>query len=428
MPLLPDFWSRLAAGYHLTRLASEWRDLLGPLYAGFQRRYLDQTGIAHGYPCTVLGGCGHHHEVIEQGEDSYVAISSLGNEECEEIWLVPADLTLETVRVTVLAEAIAALLGLTPQGHLAGADEGRPIPLGDVAALGTSLPVLAFLQADPEMLEREVPRVHQEKKCRLVLLLMSRALVSPALDLSMQEFGIIPLFLDSLVEVREDGSLKAKQRLDAAVSASVPPVLRRTAWFEPDEPTPAAVTPAEEPPRYRFVRKGDFWEITYEGRTFSLRHLERVEYLRMLLERPGTELSAINMVAEVTQLETPPASGNMGETLDREGMRSIKEAIRDTREKLKEAEALGFTADADKWRGELTKLLEYWSASTAKDGRARKTGTASEQFRKRVGNAIARAITDIRKSDENLASHLKQAITRGVFCRYDPTPPVPWTF
>ena len=77
--------------------------------------------------------------------------------------------------------------------------------------------------------------------------------------------------------------------------------------------TPVERVGAESPPGLNvFRREGDFWSLSFEGRTVRLKDLKGMHYLARLLVEPGRELHALNLVALEGAGAAPPGKAEPG--------------------------------------------------------------------------------------------------------------------
>lgn len=194
-----------------------------------------------------------------------------------------------------------------------------------------------------------------------------------------------------------------------------------------------------------FQKTGQFWTISYEGRTFQLKDSKGLQYLAFLLAHPGKEIHAQRLLAEVEG----NASGQgdiagtrerqflddglnvssfdeAGPLLDDQARRAYKQRLNDLAEELKEAREFNDYERAERVEEEIAALTKELSAAYGLGGRPRKLADPSEKARKTISKAIGRALEQIKANDENLWRHLQNALSLGLFPAYKPHPSVRW--
>jgi len=191
---------------------------------------------------------------------------------------------------------------------------------------------------------------------------------------------------------------------------------------------------------YVFAREGEYWTITYEGRTARLRHTKGLAYIAHLLRHPGQELHAIDLInivaggAVEARRGQPEAGsrrrdlGDAGEMLDREAKAAYKHRLAELQEELREAEEFNDPGRMEKVQHEIESLAQELSRAVGLGGRARRAGAHAERARVSVTRAIASALEKIGEHNARLGRHLGATIKTGVFCSYvpDPRAPLAW--
>lgn len=187
-----------------------------------------------------------------------------------------------------------------------------------------------------------------------------------------------------------------------------------------------------------FRRDGDFWTIAYEGAECRLRDARGLWYLAILLERPGSEVHAAELVSAVLGApgnaskphdgdlpDAPRRSlGDVGPKIDARAARSYQQRLADLRDEIGEAEANNDRGQLGSLRQELEALTDHLVGS---GGRGRQ-GSHGERARQAVTKAIGAALAKIDRNLPALAQHLDATVKRGYFCTYTPDPrhPISW--
>ena len=187
-------------------------------------------------------------------------------------------------------------------------------------------------------------------------------------------------------------------------------------------------------------REGDYWSVTFEGRTVRLRDLKGMRYLARLLAEPGRQFHVVDMVAVARNglrdadrgveagLELA-SSSDAGELLDARAKEAYRRRLSEIEDDIDEASATGDTERVAQADAERDFLLRELSRAIGLGGRDRRAGSASERARASVTRAIRQAMARIREHDPALGEHLARAIRTGTYCVYLPDPRLPaaWT-
>lgn len=204
---------------------------------------------------------------------------------------------------------------------------------------------------------------------------------------------------------------------------------------EPDTAQPSAGQPsngvpiAGQPSTAVILRPGPRgWTVGRPGATGVLPDLRGLHHLRVLLQRPGVEVPALELAAV--------AGGHPGvvvaevgeELLDSTALADYRRRLAELDEELSEADAWADEARAHRLRLERSALLDELGSSTGLGGRPRRFSTSGERARTAVRKAIAAAISRIEQHDPALARLLRDTVRTGANCRYEPDParPVRW--
>ncbi len=173
-----------------------------------------------------------------------------------------------------------------------------------------------------------------------------------------------------------------------------------------------------------FLREGEFWTISWHGRSLRLRDGRGLQYLGQLLASAGQELAAVQLVASVGGL-TPgavPLEQHHGPTLDVGGRAAVARRHAALTEALREAEAWNDLARITRLGDERAALARELAASVGLGGRDRRFADPGERARQSVTKAIKTAIRRIASENGELGRHLDSTVHTGFFCRYEPDP------
>lgn len=192
---------------------------------------------------------------------------------------------------------------------------------------------------------------------------------------------------------------------------------------------PAAPQPADTGPGPENVFRSDgrTWQVRYAGRDLPrlLRGLG-MSYLHALLRRPGVALSSAELERLVKGGRARAAGGGAGAVMGPEEREGLAREHRELAAAIDRARRDGDEGELDRLREEQRRPAEQVARDTGLGGRTRRLGGPAERARKAVGNAIRRAIREIRADSAALADHLTACVDCGGSPRYAPPPGVEW--
>jgi hypothetical protein len=185
-----------------------------------------------------------------------------------------------------------------------------------------------------------------------------------------------------------------------------------------------------------FRREGEYWSISFAGRSCRLRDSKGLAHLAFLLRHPGRSLHATEIVnlGEVASGAVAGAAGvdpsvgvrsglgDAGVHLDTQAKQAYRQRLSELRAELEEAERFHDSGRAERIRHELDFVTDELSAAVGLGGRDRRAGSDAERARVNVTRSIARALEKMADSHPELASHLSQTIRTGTFCTYAADP------
>ena len=203
---------------------------------------------------------------------------------------------------------------------------------------------------------------------------------------------------------------------------------------------------------YEFFLKGEFWTISYEGKTTHLRDSRGLQYIHCLLENPEEEFYTLELVHKIKI--SPPFKNiyeflskeervkqlikesvykgltkNTGYVLDKKGIQSLKERYEDLESELEDEQTPPNDERTSEIEMDMDEIKKKLSAGRDKLGRPRKFPNEAEKARKAISKAVKESLDKIK--DENnghrsLWKHFEITLTIGIFCSYKPEKPIPW--
>jgi non-specific serine/threonine protein kinase len=226
------------------------------------------------------------------------------------------------------------------------------------------------------------------------------------------------------------------QARDCATAGSAPAA-------EEEALPPAAGEPAGDPGHGTLRREGDVWAIELGERTVRVRDSKGMRLIARLLARPGVEIHAAELAAEVDAtagargpaiqeagVETRAAGDDdAGPLLDDAAKAAYHQRLKDLREELEEAESFNDPERASRARAEMEFIEHEVAGAVGLGGRDRKAASTAERARVRVTRAIRLATKRVAELDRSLGRELDATIRTGAFCVHEPDPrhPVTWS-
>jgi tetratricopeptide (TPR) repeat protein len=183
---------------------------------------------------------------------------------------------------------------------------------------------------------------------------------------------------------------------------------------------------AAAPGANTFRNDGDYWLLSFEGRTVHVRDLKGMHYLGRLLGEPGRESHALDLVALESGAHASGAGlGDAGEMLDARAKETYRRRLAEIEEDLDDAQSKHDLARAAQSEGEREFLVRELSRAVGLGGRDRRSASAAERARASVTRAIRQAIARIAEHHPALGTHLDHTIRTGAYCAYKPDPQLP---
>jgi hypothetical protein len=192
-------------------------------------------------------------------------------------------------------------------------------------------------------------------------------------------------------------------------------------------------------------REGDVWRVEYEGRTRFVKDAKGLRHLALLLDNPGVEFHAVDIVGAAEGTAAAPGArasaagdddvearragdGDAGALLDPQAKREYRTRLEDLRAEIEEAESFNDPERAARAREEMEFIGRELSSAVGLGGRDRRAASNAERARVNVTRAVKGVIRRIAAEDESLGRELETTVHTGYFCRYEPDPrhPVTW--
>lgn len=206
----------------------------------------------------------------------------------------------------------------------------------------------------------------------------------------------------------------------------------------PDVP----VVETTDPTTVFLRQEGEYWTLAHGRTLLRFKEVKGFHYLAHLLQNPGRELHALELVSArtgfgFTDRDPAPNENREPRALDLSGAGALLDEVAKTqyrnrvaalREQLAEAESFNDSGRADALRSEIDALCQQLTAAVGLSGRDRSPGSSAERARWAVTKAIRNVVTKISSGNPALGRHLAAQIHTGYVCSYRPDPdrPIRW--
>jgi hypothetical protein len=186
--------------------------------------------------------------------------------------------------------------------------------------------------------------------------------------------------------------------------------------------------PEPHPPSGQvFRRDGAVWQLCYQGREAHVPDAKGLRDLHALLSRPGTELSAVELLDPAAGPELVAARRLGGDAvLDDEAKARYRRRLEELDDLLDRAVELGQDTRAADLDRERQALLDELRAAAGLAGRDRRLGDETERARKTVTARIRDSLRKLDPVHPELAAHLRASVSTGTTCCYRPEHPSVW--
>jgi hypothetical protein len=175
------------------------------------------------------------------------------------------------------------------------------------------------------------------------------------------------------------------------------------------------------------LKKGDMWNVCYEGKQTFVKPSIGIDYIARLLHEPFKELDVAALRALVSCESTPPRLGSAGERIDQQAMKAYKTHLHGIRDELHKAESNNDIGRIEVLQSEKTALETEIREASGLGGRIREDSDDAKRAMDSVGRAIARALDSIKRCHEKLGCHLHDSLRMGRFVSYAPATEISWT-
>ena len=248
------------------------------------------------------------------------------------------------------------------------------------------------------------------------------------------ELGRLAIVLDRRADAREhlDRARRSVERVGAVLLAAEIDELERQIVDVGTSTKATAGADAGPIETGNVIRlEGQFWTLTYRGRTVRLKDAKGLRDLARLLGQPGRELHVLDLAGSG---RVPGDDGerhavstsDLGELLDARARAEYRRRLAELDEELGDAEACADLGRIEKARSEREFLAAELASALGIGGRPRRAGDPVERARKAVTGRIRMTIGRIEQDHPALARHLGNSVRTGTYCAYEPEIATVW--
>ena len=185
--------------------------------------------------------------------------------------------------------------------------------------------------------------------------------------------------------------------------------------------------PPELTPQRVFRKEGDFWSVSFDGKTIRLKDGKGPVYLSYLLRQPGHDFPAAELLKAVSGAAEVTVRSSAGSAIDEQARAQYKARALEIQDELIEARKLNDSGRVAALQEELEGIAAEMTAATGLGGRRRVVGDTSEKARKSVSAAVSRTVRQVAAANSSLGEHLQKHISSGTALSYQ-SDGTPWNF
>jgi non-specific serine/threonine protein kinase len=189
-----------------------------------------------------------------------------------------------------------------------------------------------------------------------------------------------------------------------------------------------------------FRSDGDYWTVSFAGKTARIKNVRGLHYIAYLLERANQPVYALDLavlgrqpgetgmdsaVARQESLQVADLKGR-GAILDERARVEYRGRLRELVAERDEVERLNDYGHLARIDEEIEAIEACLIAGSGPKGRIRRWTAPAERARVNVRNSIAKALRTIAQHHEPLHRHLQNSIKTGAVCSYVPEQGVGW--
>jgi hypothetical protein len=202
---------------------------------------------------------------------------------------------------------------------------------------------------------------------------------------------------------------------------------------------------------YGFFLNGEYWKITYEGKTISLKNSIGLQYIHYLLENPNVDFTPTELLGKVSKVtldayrklgeqqerksseddsvKKRPDGIPFGQVLTDEAREELMKRYNKLKSDLEDDTEIKCDEEVVEIEKEMKLIVESLKTSIDKDGKSRNFADITERNRRSVSKAINESLDKIKDEKNGIPAlwrHFDIKLKSGTSCFYKPKKPIPW--
>ncbi len=173
-------------------------------------------------------------------------------------------------------------------------------------------------------------------------------------------------------------------------------------------------------PRYAFIKRGDIWEMAFDGKSIIAIELKGFFDIAKMLASPEKQFHCTELMGTGLFSEGEPV-------FDDKAKKAYRRRLQELKEEIDETDLLHNHERRTQLQMEYDSLMRHLTTSLGIGGKSRKTNDPVEKVRSAVTWRVRKAIQRIEKEHPVFGKHLSLSIKTGVFCAYRPESVSEWT-
>jgi tetratricopeptide (TPR) repeat protein len=174
-----------------------------------------------------------------------------------------------------------------------------------------------------------------------------------------------------------------------------------------------------------FRSEGEIWHVTFAGRSVAVPHAKGMQDLHMLLSRARIDVPVRVLIDPNRGGEWAGPAASMA-VIDQQAKAAYRQRLVSLATAIDEALEEGEDARAQQLDAERDSLIAELRRAAGLGGRTREFSNDAERARKTVSARIRDTLRHLDHRHPELASHLRQSVTMGSSCRYQPSEDIDW--
>jgi hypothetical protein len=171
------------------------------------------------------------------------------------------------------------------------------------------------------------------------------------------------------------------------------------------------------------IREGNLWRVEFAGATAHVRDSKGMRDIARLIARPGELVNALDLAGGPGPGVLQAAVGPM---LHETAVAAYRGCLNELERLLDRTDRAGDADASAALTSERDALIRELASARGLGGRTRSSGSSLERARTAVTTRIRDALRRLEPAHPSAARHLLRSLRTGIYCAYEPDPPVSW--